>query len=358
MIQANWRMCDKCTGLFFAGGAPAPCPAGGVHTSASGAVFVLSDVGLSLPVTATTDASLDESLALSVVSRSGGNVGLSVMSFGASAGDGINPTGVYAQTDGLGTALWGVAVDGPAVAAFSKTGRGVRGESAGQGDGVAGFSQSGTGVFGEGPGNGVHGKSAAGRAVYGENTAGGDGVGGFSQTGTGVAGVSASGNGVYGRSDSGMAGYFDGHLQVTGEIRMDGADFAEQFTVPLDVAPGTVMVIGEAGQLAISNGSYDKRVAGVVAGAGRYRPGIVLDTSGQPVVDRARQAVSLMGKTYCMADADHGAIAVGDLLTTADRPGCAMRAADRDRAFGAVLGKALEPLSEGQRLIAILVALQ
>lgn len=358
MIQTNWRMCDKCTGLFFAGGASAPCPAGGSHTSSPGAVFVLSDVELSLPVTATTDASLDESPALSIVSRSGGNTGMNVVSYGASAADGINPTGVYAETDGLGTALWGVAGDGPAVSAHSNTGRGVQGESAGEGDGVAGFSQAGTGVFGEGPRNGVHGKSAAGRAIYGENTAGGDGVGGFSQTGTGVAGVSAAGNGVYGRSDSGMAGYFDGNLQVTGEIRMDGADFAEEFTVPPDVAPGTVMVIGDAGHLAISSGSYDKRVAGVVAGAGRYRPGIVLDTGGQAEGDRARRAVSLMGKTYAMADADHGAIAVGDLLTTADRPGCAMRAVDPDRAFGAVLGKALEPLSEGQRLIAILVALQ
>ena len=45
-------------------------------------------------------------------------------------------------------------------------------------------------------------------------------------------------------------------------------------------------------------------------------------------------------------------------MTTADRPGCAMRATDRDRAFGAVIGKALAPLNEGQQLIPILVALQ
>ena len=35
-----------------------------------------------------------------------------------------------------------------------------------------------------------------------------------------------------------------------------------------------------------------------------------------------------------------------------------MRATDRDRAFGAVIGKALAPLNEGQQLIPILVALQ
>ena len=65
-----------------------------------------------------------------------------------------------------------------------------------------------------------------------------------------------------------------------------------------------------------------------------------------------------MGKAYCMVDASAGAIEIGDLLTTADRPGCAMRATDRDRAFGAVIGKALAPLGEGQQLIPILVALQ
>jgi hypothetical protein len=35
-----------------------------------------------------------------------------------------------------------------------------------------------------------------------------------------------------------------------------------------------------------------------------------------------------------------------------------MKAGDRDRAFGAVIGKALRPLAAGQGLIPILVALQ
>jgi len=35
-----------------------------------------------------------------------------------------------------------------------------------------------------------------------------------------------------------------------------------------------------------------------------------------------------------------------------------MRASDRDLAFGAVIGKALEPLSDGTRLIQVLVKLQ
>jgi hypothetical protein len=48
----------------------------------------------------------------------------------------------------------------------------------------------------------------------------------------------------------------------------------------------------------------------------------------------------------------------GSLLTTADQPGHAMAATDRDRAFGAILGKALRGLPTGHGLIPILVSLQ
>ncbi|HEY7253389.1 MAG TPA: hypothetical protein VIG37_23025 [Methylomirabilota bacterium] len=48
---------------------------------------------------------------------------------------------------------------------------------------------------------------------------------------------------------------------------------------------------------------------------------------------------------------------MGDLLTTSATPGHAMKAVDGARAFGAVIGKALEPLAGGQALIRILVAM-
>ena len=65
-----------------------------------------------------------------------------------------------------------------------------------------------------------------------------------------------------------------------------------------------------------------------------------------------------MGKVYCKVDADHAPIKVGDLLTTASTPGHAMKATDALRAFGAVIGKALQPLQSGTGLVAVLVALQ
>ena len=57
-------------------------------------------------------------------------------------------------------------------------------------------------------------------------------------------------------------------------------------------------------------------------------------------------------------DATEQPVSVGDLLTTADRPGHAMRVDDPARAFGAVLGKALGSLAHGQGLVPVLVALQ
>jgi hypothetical protein len=65
-----------------------------------------------------------------------------------------------------------------------------------------------------------------------------------------------------------------------------------------------------------------------------------------------------MGRVYCKADAAGGAIAAGDLLTTARTPGHVMRATDPLRAFGSVVGKALGGLDRGTGLIQVLVALQ
>ena len=65
-----------------------------------------------------------------------------------------------------------------------------------------------------------------------------------------------------------------------------------------------------------------------------------------------------MGKVYCKVDADASAIETGDMLTTSNIPGYAMKALDPIKAFGAVIGKALGSLDCGKGLIPILVVLQ
>jgi hypothetical protein len=148
-----------------------------------------------------------------------------------------------------------------------------------------------------------------------------------------------------------------GNISITGDVLLTGADCAEDFGIAEAhaVEPGTVMVIGEEGRLHASSQAYDKRVAGVVAGAGAYRSGIVLDRRASQV---NRKPVALVGKVYCKVDAGYSPIEIGDLLTTSPTAGCAMKADDPLRSFGAVIGKALQPLKEGRSLIPILVALQ
>jgi hypothetical protein len=68
--------------------------------------------------------------------------------------------------------------------------------------------------------------------------------------------------------------------------------------------------------------------------------------------------VALTGRVYCWGDASHGAIEVGDLLTTSTTPGHAMKATDTAKAQGAIIGKAMTTLKSGKGLVLVLVNLQ
>ena len=115
------------------------------------------------------------------------------------------------------------------------------------------------------------------------------------------------------------------------------------------------MVLNQDGALHQSQQAYDKRVVGVVSGAGDYRPGLILDR--QQPKDR-RVPVAFVGKVYCKVDEQYAPIEVGDWLTTSPTPGHGMKANDPIKAFGSVIGKALRSLEAGQGLIPILITLQ
>jgi len=142
-------------------------------------------------------------------------------------------------------------------------------------------------------------------------------------------------------------------LQITG-----GGDLVEAFETGTDnCPPGSVVAIDpdRPGELMLAREAYDRRVAGVVSGAGGVNPGIELVQEG--VLDGGTK-VAMTGRVYVRCTADNGAIAPGDLLTTSARTGHAMRADDPDRAFGAVIGKAMTPLAKGEGLVLVLVNLQ
>jgi hypothetical protein len=297
--------------------------------------------------------------------------------------------------------LLGTSDDGIGVCGQSKTGPAVSGES-GPRDLTTGTinvaKSSSDGVFGSGK-NGVHGlsRSPTDSGVWGENAGGGHGVAGSTNSsyqpgangtagiwghntgsGVGVKGTSVSGDAVIGVStakdhaglsavnDSGgfgvwargtPAGHFEGDVEVTGDVKLTNSDCAEDFVISdsYEVDPGTVMVINPKGALEPCYQTYDNKVAGVVSGAGSLKPGIILGR--QEALDK-RMPLALLGKVYCKVDASRASIEMGDLLTTSDTPGHAMKAADPQKAFGAVIGKALSSWEAGQGLIPILVALQ
>jgi hypothetical protein len=261
----------------------------------------------------------------------------------------------------------------------------------GDGDGIWGTAQgSGAGVHGVGwNGPGVKGSSVHGRgvegfssstsewapAVYGSHDGAGDGVYGVSENRHGVYGVTkstaAGSAGVYARNDGGgPAVHSDGDMYIKGNVGVhsrasgllilelgEGLDYAEGFDVSQEqeISPGMVLVIDphHPGELTVSERPYDRRVAGIVAGARGLGSGVRLGA------DRYDYDVALAGRVYCYVDATEAAVQPGDLLTTSTRPGYAMVVTDHDRAQGAILGKAMEGMDKGQRgLILVLVTLQ
>ena len=317
-------------------------------------------------------------------------------------GSSTSSVGIHATTQSGPAALRAIhAGNGPGVLGVSRgDSQGVHGICEGNGNsGVLGESRTGAGVSGISTSSvGVDAKTQSGpaalRAIHAGNGPGvlgvskGDfqgvhgicegngnsGVLGESRTGAGVSGISTSSVGVDAKTQSGpaalravhagdgLAGLFGGDVRVTRDLLVDGvlmvakADLAEEFGVigSLVAEPGSVVVLAGDDQVRVSDKPYDRRVAGIVSGAGNYQPGIVLDR--QPVANRCPLALS--GKVWCKVDADWAPVEIGDMLTTSPTPGHAMRATDQARAFGSVIGKALGSLQSGNGLVPVLVALQ
>ena len=143
-------------------------------------------------------------------------------------------------------------------------------------------------------------------------------------------------------------------LEITG-----GCDIAEPFSTSggESLPPGTLVVIDEEnpGRLRMSTRPYDRRVAGIISGAGGINPGLTLRQKGAL---EGEELVALSGRVYCRAETSAGPIRPGDLLTTSAVPGHAMKAADPTKAQGSVIGKAMTSLDAGSGLVLVLVSLQ
>ena len=177
----------------------------------------------------------------------------------------------------------------------------------------------------------------------------------------------------------------DAFVEVTGDIQLDrnlgvagqmrtktlqivgGSDFSENFDIyarpssaleAMNIEPGLVVSIDPAhpGKLTLSAQAYDRHVAGIISGAGGVNPGVMMSQAG--TLAGGQHPVALSGRVYCWVDTSHGAIEPGDLLTTSDTPGHAMKVTDHAKAQGAIIGKAMTELKQGKGLVLVLVTLQ
>jgi len=312
-------------------------------------------------------------------------------------GKSVTSKGVFGESTSLegvqgvsssGSGVAGVSTSGIGVLGVSTSAAGVFGQSAapnlltspgvfGRATGVGGTAvyalsegSGGIGLYGESAtGRGVWGKSTNSRGVYGESV-NNVGVWGFSSNSTGVIGASTNGYGVDGSSASATG--FGGHFSNTGggkALRVDGTgsigileitaglDLAEHFEIAEGGKPGLVVAIDpkNPGQFSIARGAYNRRVAGIISGANNLAAGMILAGVKQ---SEKSMPIALSGRVWVYCDATRHAIRPGDLLTTSNIAGHAMRVISYARAQGAVIGKAMTELKSGRGLVLVLVSLQ
>ena len=141
-------------------------------------------------------------------------------------------------------------------------------------------------------------------------------------------------------------------------LEIMGADIAEKFPASEKLEPGMVVAIDRQnpGRLCLARGAYNRCVAGIVSGANGFSVGAVL---GSVPESKDAPAIALGGRVYVMCDATSGPIDPGDLLTTSDTAGHAMKVTDYPRAQGAIIGKAMTGLRRGESgIVLVLVSLQ
>jgi hypothetical protein len=270
----------------------------------------------------------------------------------------VNNVGVFGESKN-GFGMVGQSDEKTGVAGISKDQAGVSGDSTNY-IGVLGRASAYPGVEGQSTDNpGVHGTSTNDVGVLGEGTSAA-GVHGTSTSKAGVWGVSANDVGIYGetsRADH-MYGVLTRDYMSAARYDTNAGDIAEYMDATEHVLPGTVMIIGEDGKLTTSVSAYDTRVAGIVS----TTPGVALGikAEGNP----GEEILAVAGRVPCRADAQYGAIHPGDILTTSDNPGYAMKARPVNAGGveiykpATVLGKAMGSLESGTGTIDVLVTLQ
>jgi len=137
-----------------------------------------------------------------------------------------------------------------------------------------------------------------------------------------------------------------------------GGDYAESIDVTGDrktYEPGDVLVVDPKveGKFLKSSEPYATTVMGIYS----TQPGLTGRRVGAPKTGE-EVPMAMLGIVPTKVSAENGPIKPGDLLVTSSTPGYAMKATDRSRMVGALIGKALGHLDSGTGVIEVGIALQ
>lgn len=141
--------------------------------------------------------------------------------------------------------------------------------------------------------------------------------------------------------------YVNGDAVVTEGFNTEG-DVAEPIDCPgCEAADVVVIDPARDRQLTRATRAYDATVAGVISESPTLHIGGSRSETAKPL--------ALVGQVKCKVTTENGPIQRGDLLVSSSVPGHAMRADPDDVGTGMLLGKALEPLAEGEGTILVLI---
>jgi len=255
------------------------------------------------------------------------------------AGNGIQ--GTTAATGAAKAGVYGVAGTDTGVSTPAKA-AGVLGRSA-DSFGVVGYSRNDDGVYGHS--TNAYGVRAEGGGAKAAVLALAFGSG---ATNYGVEARSSSTHGVY--ADGALYGFYTPDKIFAGQGL---GDIAEHIPAAADVTLGDVVVIDPDHDERVikSYKANDPTVAGVIS----TEPAMLIGKADSPT------PLALAGRVPVKASAENGPIQRGDLLTTSNTPGHAMKADPvlisgiPFYAPGTIIGKAMGELTEGMGVIIILI---
>jgi hypothetical protein len=151
--------------------------------------------------------------------------------------------------------------------------------------------------------------------------------------------------------------YAERDINATCVTIRGGCDITEKFKCKETIEAGSLVTIDEndVQNYKTTQKAYQRGTVGIVSGANGVNPGMLLE---QDNVLAGNTKVAIAGRVYVKATTQNGVIKAGDLLTSSDKAGFAMKATSRRKAFGSVVGKALTHLTDKEGYVLVLVSLQ